>query len=223
MNTSTTETNTRHFLVIDSHEIVLEGIIPLLRTSYPGAQITTAKNIREAESILTQGSVDLIISDIKLPVDSEAPASVESGIRLIDNLMNGTNRSSILVFSANIKPLFRLQEIANSYPRGFVALSKSASVQSLIHFVGVALGGSIYLPAEVRLQAEFAPRWTQLLGLKYHDALSDRAIARTMGLSDRTIRNYWNRIQDALNIYDNPDKDIRVQIQLAAKQAGLIH
>ena len=38
----------------------------------------------------------------------------------------------------------------------------------------------------------------------------------------RTIRNYWVRIQEALNIIEHPDKDIRVQIELKARELGLI-
>ena len=61
-----------------------------------------------------------------------------------------------------------------------------------------------------------------MLVLKYEEGLSDRAISQVMGISDRTVRNYWNRIQDALNVYDDPQKDLRLQIQQAARKAGLI-
>jgi len=223
MSTLSTETSSLHFLLIDSHEIVLEGFVPLLRSQYPQSQITIAKNTADATEIANNQFVHLIITDISLPPAANCPASIEVGIQLIEALMTGTHHPNIMVFSANVRPLFRLQEMANSYPAGFVAVDKAASVQTLLDSVGIALEGSIYLPPEVRLQADFASSWIRLLGLKYHEALSDRAIARTMGLSDRTIRNYWSRIQDAFNIYDNPDKDVRIQIQLAARQAGLIH
>ena len=86
----------------------------------------------------------------------------------------------------------------------------------------IALRGSIYLPPEVRSRPEFDRRWLQVLTLKYEEGLSDRAIAQAMNVSDRTIRNYWARIQDALNVYDDPNKDLRMQIQSAARKAGLI-
>lgn len=223
MSTQATELRPLHFLIIDNHEIVLEGIMPLLRSRYPQAQMTAAKHRAEAEEILMSGLIDLVIVEIRVPATANHSASTESGIELLEALMASPNQPGILVFSANIKPLFRLRALADSYRAGFVAVDKAASVQTLLNFVDIALQGVTYLPPEIELPATFASRWMQLLELKYNQALSDRAIARTMGLSDRSIRNYWNRIQDAFSIYDDSDKDVRIQIQLAARQAGLIH
>ena len=66
------------------------------------------------------------------------------------------------------------------------------------------------------------PQWLELLRLRFEHGYNDRAIARKLGVSERTIRNYWGKIQDALFIEDDPDKDIRVQIELKAKEIGLI-
>ena len=73
-------------------------------------------------------------------------------------------------------------------------------------------------PASLKLD----PQWLELLHLRFNCALTDRAIARKMGIRDRTIRNYWVRIQEALNIIEHPDKDIRVQIELKARELRLI-
>jgi hypothetical protein len=43
-----------------------------------------------------------------------------------------------------------------------------------------------------------------------------------MGIAERTLRNYWIRIQDALEIPDDPDQDVRIQIELTARKNGLI-
>ena len=69
---------------------------------------------------------------------------------------------------------------------------------------------------------EFDPQWRELLRLRFEYGYNDRAIARKLGVSDRTIRNYWVRIQEALEINYDPDKDIRVQIELKAREIGLI-
>ena len=62
-----------------------------------------------------------------------------------------------------------------------------------------------------------------MLHLRFEEGLTDKAIAKRMGTSDRTIRNYWIRIQDALLIGDDPDRDLRVQIELEARRIGLIN
>ena len=97
-----------------------------------------------------------------------------------------------------------------------------ATLQDILNAVDIALRAAIYLPPEVRSRPEFDQRWLQVLTLKYEEGLSDRAIAQAMGISDRTVRNYWSRIQDALNVYDDPQRDLRMQIQQAARKAGLV-
>ncbi|MCU0570581.1 MAG: hypothetical protein MUF49_28900 [Oculatellaceae cyanobacterium Prado106] len=87
----------------------------------------------------------------------------------------------------------------------------------------LALRGSISLPQEVRSRPEFDSKWIEVLILKFQEGLSDRAIRDRMGIAERTLRNYWIRIQDALGIPDDPDLDIRVRIELEARKSGLIN
>ena len=77
-------------------------------------------------------------------------------------------------------------------------------------------------PSAIASVDKFEPRWLELLRLRFEHGYNDRAIALKMGVTDRTIRNYWKRIQEALNIDDDPDKDIKVQIELKAREIGLI-
>ena len=44
-----------------------------------------------------------------------------------------------------------------------------------------------------------------------------------MQVSDRTIRNYWIRLPDALDVYDEPGKELRIQIEMAARKLELIY
>ena len=69
---------------------------------------------------------------------------------------------------------------------------------------------------------EFDPQWLELLSLRFEHGYNDQAIAKKMGLTERTIRNYWIKLQKALNIASHPDKDIKVLIGLKARQLGLI-
>ncbi|MEL6158616.1 MAG: response regulator transcription factor [Cyanobacteria bacterium J06554_11] len=226
MSTQTFAVGQQRFLVVDDHEAILEGTVPALKKRYPQAQIETAKTKQSAEEKINEispGLFDLVVVDLSLPETEGAPARTEVGIQLLNMLMTSPEAPNIMVLSTNIKPLFRLKPRINAYGGGFVAMDKAYSIATMLDSVEVALRGSIYLPPEVRSRPEFDRRWLQVLELKYHEGLSDKAIAREMGLSDRTIRNYWSRIQDALNIYDDPNKDLRIQIQIAARKAGLIH
>lgn len=213
----------QQFLVIDDHEAILEGTIPALQKKYPTAQISTAKNVQSAEWQIRHYPPDLVIVDLSLPATENTPATPEVGMQLLEQLIHSTEAPNIMVLSTNIKPLVRLKPLINAYGGGFVAMDKSLPIRKMLDSVDTAMRGSIYLPPEVRARPEFDCKWLKVLKLKYQEGLSDKAIAKLMGISDRTIRNYWIRIQDWLGIYDHPDQDLRVQIQIAARKAGLIN
>jgi DNA-binding NarL/FixJ family response regulator len=212
----------RRFLVIDDHEAILQGTVPALQTKYPRVEILTAKCQREAEQRAKRDRPELVVVDLSLPESPAAIPSPEVGIQLLELLMHTHPAPNIMVLSINVKPLVRLKPAIHVYEGGFVALDKSLPIREMLKYVELALRGSIYLPSEVRSRPEFDRRWLEVLTLKYQEGLSDKAIAERMGLSDRTIRNYWVRIQDALHVCDHPDQDLRIQIQIAARKAGLI-
>lgn len=212
----------KRFLVVDDHEAILEGTIPALQQQYPGVEILTAQCMKAAEEQIDGLSLDLVIVDLSLPVEPTMPATSKVGMQLLSRLMQSDTAPNLMVLSTNVKPLIRLKSLINSYEGGFVAMDKAASIQVMLKSVEIALRGSIHLPSEVRAREEFDPKWLKVIELKYQEGLSDRAIARQLGVSDRTVRNYWTRIQDALQVYDDPKQDLRVQIQIAARKAGFI-
>ncbi len=217
------ESAKQKFLIVDDHEAILEGTIPALRTKYPVADIFTAKDLQAAEKLVQQYHLNLVVVDLSLPRSPGDSAKVEVGMQLLKNLMQSNDAPNIVVLSTNIKPIVRIKYIVNTYEGGFAAMDKSLPLREMLKFVDIAQRGSIYLPKEVRARPEFDRKWLEVLTLKYQEGLSDKAIARRMSITDRTVRNYWIRIQDALGVFDNPDKDLRVQIEIAARKAGLIN
>ena len=210
------------FLIVDDHEAILEGTIPALRTNYAAADIFTAKDLKAAEKLIDQYHFDLVVVDLSLPRSPGDSPKVEVGMQLLENLMQTTYAPNVVVLSTNIKPIVRIKHIVNAYEGGFAAMDKSLPLTEMLKFIDIVQRGSIYLPKEVRSRPEFDRKWLEVLTLKYQEGLSDKAIAKRMSITDRTVRNYWIRIQDALGIFDNPDKDLRVQIEIAARKSGLI-
>ncbi|MEL7070849.1 MAG: response regulator transcription factor [Cyanobacteria bacterium J06581_3] len=210
------------FLIAEDHEAVVVGITPALQARYPAAELTIVKTVRAVEESIAEQLPDLIITDLTLPAEEQTIPSIKAGLTLLQRLIDHELAPSLLVFSTHIRSLIRLKASINTYRGGFVARSKSTPVENIIEAVGIALKGSIDLPPDVRSRSEFDPRWLQVLALKYEEGLSDKAIAQIMGISDRTVRNYWTRIQDALGVFDSTQQDLKVQIQIAAKKAGLI-
>lgn len=212
----------QQFLVVDDHETVLAGTLPALQQAYPQANIATAQTARAAEQQIAQQPPDFIVLDLVLPRTLRSAATTETGLQLLRGLMEGPQPPNIMVLSINVMPLVRIKSAIYNYEGGFVAIDKSLPIEDMVHSVDMALRGSINLPPAIRSRPEFDARWLQVLQLKYHRGLSDVAIAQAMGISDRTVRNYWVRIQDALEIHESPQNDTRSQIQLVARKAGLI-
>ena len=48
------------------------------------------------------------------------------------------------------------------------------------------------------------PEWLQVLQLAFQESLQDKAIAERMNVGERTVRHYWSKIQDVLDVY--PDE-----------------
>ncbi|MBD2078154.1 response regulator transcription factor [Phormidium sp. FACHB-592] len=213
---------THTFLVIDDHEAILEGTVPALKRAYPTVEIFTAQDIQTAQTQIGYYHPTLVLLDLSVPPKPYAPASADVGIKFLKLLIESKLAPNLLVVSTNIKPLVQLKPMINAYEGGFAAMDKSSPIREMIRLVDFALRGSIYLPPELRARSEFDRKWLEVLTLKFQEGLTDKAIAERMQVSDRTIRNYWVRLQDALGIYDEPDKDLRIQIAIAARKLGLL-
>lgn len=210
------------FLIVDDHDAVLQCLVPALSKSYPEATLQVAQDCETALQQIERYQPNLIILDLELPETFGKNPVCETGLSLLKMVMQLHPVSNILVLGNTVKPLIRIRSDIYQYSAGFVATDKSQSVHKILELVQLALRRSIYLPPDVRARADFKPKWITVLALKFQVGLSDKAIAKQMGISIRTLRNYWLAIQDALEVHDNPNKDLRIQIEQAARQAGLI-
>lgn len=223
MSGNATDSIKQIFLVVDDHEAILQGTVPALQTAYPVAEVLTAQDVQMAQLQMGSHPPTLIVLDLSLPAKPHAPASSDIGLHFLKILIEGELAPNILVLSTNIQPLVQLKPIINAYEGGFAAMDKSLPIREMLRLVDFALRGSIYLPPQIRSRTEFAPKWLEVLTLKFQEGLTDKAIAQRMQVSDRTIRNYWIRLQDALGVYDEPGKELRIQIELVARKLGLIY
>lgn len=223
MSRDTTDSSKQIFLVVDDHEAILQGTVPALKATYPSAEVLTAQDIQMAQLQMRSRPPALIVLDLSLPAKPHTLASSEVGLQFLKTLIESELAPNILVLSTNIQPLVQLKPMINAYEGGFAAMDKALPLREMLRLVDFALRGSIYLPPQLRSRTEFDPKWIEVLTLKFQEGLTDKAIAQRMRVSDRTIRNYWIRLQDALDVYDQPGKELRIQIELAARNLGLIH
>jgi len=61
-----------------------------------------------------------------------------------------------------------------------------------------------------------------LLRLAFEEGLQDKAIAQKMNIAERTVRHYWTKLQDVLEIYPEDSKNLRILTLKRAREEGLI-
>ncbi|MEL6224175.1 MAG: response regulator transcription factor [Cyanobacteria bacterium J06626_14] len=213
---------TQTFVVVDDHESVLGGTVAVLQKEYPEARIITANTVKTAEEQVNGYKPDAIVMDLSLPKEPKDVAQTDNGIQLIRTLMQQYPTLNIVVQSAHVRSLVRLKPIIDTHEGGFTIADKSLPLKEMLTKVDWALQGLIYTPRDMRTGLEVKPEWLEVLTLAFQEGLQDKAIAERMNVSERTVRHYWTKVQDALDVYPEAGKNIRIQTEIRAREEGLV-
>lgn len=209
-------------LVVDDHEAVLGGTVGALEKQYPNADIRTARTAQETTDSLAGAVPDLLVMDLSIPQKPGETAQTETGIQLLRTLMQRYPELNIVVQSAHVKALVRLKPVIDTHQAGFTIADKNLPMREMLTKVDWSLQGLIYTPRDMRNGLEVKPEWLDVLQLAFQEGLQDKAIAERMNVSERTVRHYWTKVQDALDVYPEAGKNIRIQTEIRAREEGLI-
>jgi DNA-binding NarL/FixJ family response regulator len=212
------------FMIIDDHESVLKGTVEILKKHYTDAEFYTATNASYAFEQVISCQPDLLIMDLSIPEKLEMIAQVNTGIQLLKVLMENYSHLNLVIQSAHVKALVRIRPYIDNHQGGFTIADKNLSVPEMLTRVNWALEGlthtkdikGICSGLEVKLE------WLKVLKLAFEEGLQDKAIAKNMCISERMVRHYWSKIQDALSIYPEVGKNIRIQTEIKGRMEGLI-
>lgn len=209
-------------LVVDDHETVLGGTTSALSQAYPEAKIRTATTAQAVRDQLSAEFPDVLVTDLSIPDQSGSTSQVDTGIQLLCILTETYPELNIVVQSAHVKSLVRLKPIIDNHQAGFTIVDKRIPIKEMLTRVDWALNGLIYTPRSIRTNLEVKPEWIEVLQLAFKEGLQDRVIADRMHVAERTVRNYWSRVQNALGVYPENGKNIRIQTEIRAREKGLI-
>ncbi|MBD2110339.1 MULTISPECIES: response regulator [Cyanophyceae] len=212
----------QQLLVVDDHDAVLSGTVSALQKDYPDANIRTVRTAHEAATSVATVLPALLVVDLSIPEKAGAPSLPETGIGLLRSLMQQHPELNIVVQSAHVKSLVRLKPAIDAHQGGFTIVDKSLPLHEMLTKVSWAMQGLIYTPKDMRSGLEVKPEWLHVLQLAFKEGLQDKAIADRMNVSERTVRHYWSKVQDALGVYPDPGKNIRIQTEIRAREEGLI-
>lgn len=188
---------TMHILLIDDHQLFSSGLRVLLQELSPGAQITTAATVAEAEEKPDQ--FDLILLDLHLPDTT--------GFDGLARLKLHFEATPVVVVSSEEDP-HRIRECIQRGAMGFVP--KTSSSAELFSAMTLILGGQTYLPptciAGLESQVNggsqnvhLSPRQREVL-MKVIQGKSNKVIARELGISDHTVKTHVMAVLAVLRV-----------------------
>ena len=219
------------FIIVDDHHLIISGILNILQNQYPVMEVYIAKTAEDALYEIEKHQDELtffklIILDLSIPEKPGVTANIETGIQLIKDLLKKYPNNNFMVQSSYIKALVRIKYEIDEHQGGFVIADKGLSEEEMLHRINLAIRGASYTK-DIKTGLELKPEWLDVLSLAFEEGLQDKVIAEKMHLHERTIRAYWTKIQDALNVYpDNckeEGKNMRIQTEIIARKEGLIN
>lgn len=224
MNQDLQQQDQHKILVIDDHELVLGGTLDVLKRQYPDAEILTAQTAQNSLNQAEKAFPNLVVMDLSIPEKPGVPAKADTGIQLLRTLMKNYPTLNIVVQSTYVRALVRIRPDIDAHKGGFTVADKSLSSKEMLTRVGWALQGLTHTKDIKGIQTglEVKPEWLAVLTLAFEEGLKDKAIAEQMCVSERMVRHYWTKVQDALGIYPEEGKNIRIQTEMRAREEGLI-
>lgn len=215
------------FLVVDDHEIVLKGTISALEKSFPESDIVIASSATAALASVENFQLDMVLLDLSIPLIEGGHAQTEIGLNILKQLMEQYRDLNFTVLSSYIQRLLTILGSIENHVGGFTIADKNLPIDEVMKRVQWALEGITHTKdiRGIRLGAELRPEWLKVLKLAFENGLQDQAIAKEMSISLRTVRLYFNKLQDALGIYPEDyggHMNLRIQTGIKARQMGLI-
>lgn len=221
MSHSSTQEQQVEILIVDDHRLLLNGTISLVSDRFPRAKIRSCQTVQDALTEVRKHLPDLAIVDLSLPETSGTVANVEQGLGLLKVLMQDYPQLNLMVQSSSVKALIRIMPEIDNHQGGFTIADKSVPIDIFLMRMEWAMLGLTHTK-DLQTDVEVKPEWLEVMRLAFEEGLQDKAIAQSMHKSERMIRHYWSKIQDALEIYPEEGKNMRAQTQIRAREIGLI-
>lgn len=175
-------------LLIDDHAMFRSGLNMVINMAMPQAIVLQAASV-EAALVMHAAAPGVVLLDIKL--------NGTSGLEGITSLQQQWPRVPVLMLTSQDEPETARLALA----RGAAAfVSKAETADKIIEVIQQVLRGELAGTAAMQPdphERRLTPRQREVLEL-LHQGLSNKLIARKLGLSDNTIRRH---VQDILEYF----------------------
>ncbi|MBN9671493.1 response regulator [Roseibium aggregatum] len=201
-------------LLADDHPIVREGYLRLLERQPGLAVVAEAGDGETALAAFLTHEPDIVLMDLSMPG--------AGGLAAVEAILAHNPSARIIIVSMHQGAVFARKALAAG-ARGFV--SKSSPPEELVSAIGRVVSGRRVLSSDVAQDVaqtslghddlgSLTRRELEILQLLAH-GMNGRAIARTLGLSAKTIQNNLSQVRAKLDASGDAD------LVLKAQRAGL--
>jgi two-component system nitrate/nitrite response regulator NarL len=200
--------------IIDDHLMFAEGLRAWLGDNAPTVRVTYLGG-DPAEALARAGELDVVLLDIDLgPGGPRAADTVEAF---------GTRGIPVLLVSAVVRGT-ALREALLAGAGGYV--SKASGPDDLLNLLREVAGGNFILTREIA-EVMYSPGLPELSGQElralqlYAQGLTLKAVARRMGVSQHTAKEYLDRVRAKYRATGRPART-KAELQAAAREDGLL-
>ena len=206
---------TTRLLIVDDHPVFRDGLVALLGSLSDMQVVAVAADGPEAVKAAQSHTVDVVLMDLNLPT--------MSGVKATASIVALSGPPAVLVVTMVDNDDTVLAAL-RAGARGYVL--KGASGEEIAAAVRtVAAGGAVFgagvaaqvlartssnVPADSAGTDGLTDRERQVLALVANGS-SNAQIARTLGLSLKTVQNYVSRILDKLQVADRTQAALQVR------------
>ncbi len=189
-------------LLVDDHQIIIDGLKSLLKNTDEFILVGEAKNGREALSVLKLIDVDVVLMDIDMPI--------MNGIDALKEISKNYLKTRVIILSMH-QEAGMIKSLINIGAHGY--LIKSCSQDELFNAIKKVSSGQSYFSHEVTLslikptdQVELIPqhelltdRETEIIKL-IAEGFSNREIGTKLFISHRTVDTHRTNLMKKLNV-----------------------
>jgi DNA-binding NarL/FixJ family response regulator len=187
------ETTYQHFLLLDDHEIVRFGVKQMIRQEWPASKIYEAESFMDAERLIRNHRIQLMITDIKIPGLGPGDSVTE--------IQRFAKRLPVVVFSMYPRDLMEKQ-LDDAQIVAYMCKNEGLDNlrDALKHVMGKLPGWTP--PQEETQENPFAQLSSQELNIAVAlvHGKSNSEICRQFDLKPSTVSTYKSRIYEKLGV-----------------------
>ena len=195
-----------NLLIIDDHQIYLDGLEFTLRQNLTDVIVLKAKNLDESSSHLSNSVIDLVLLDLNL--------AESNGLEVWQQLKLKHGPIPVVILSASD----RIQDIQEAQQKGALGfINKSEDNQQLIYAIQRILDGNLYFPKSLPKEpsVRLTPRQMDVLSL-LAEGLPNKVICKKLEMSEATVKSHLR------TLFTLFDVNTRTQCVSVANKLNLI-